>query len=190
MSASIEDVDETWLVVSSEVAFEGKLIGVRHDVLRGADGQTFERDVVTHPGAVAVVAVNEQEQLLVIRQYRHPVRRQLVELPAGLLDKEGEDRLAAAKRELAEEGHLRSDRWSTLLTVMPSPGMSNEVVTIYLAEGAVEDNAPDGFVAEHEESTMTREWVDVDALVDAILRQQVSNSLLVAGVLAYAARRR
>ncbi len=82
-----------------------------------------------------IVALDDDERVLIVTQYRHPARRRLVELPAGLLDQAGEDLLDAAKRELAEEGHVRADDWSMLLRLMPSPGMSDEVMTIYLARG-------------------------------------------------------
>jgi ADP-ribose pyrophosphatase len=140
--------------------------------------------VVVHPGAVGIVAVDDHERVLIVTQYRHPARRRLVELPAGLLDQEGEDPLEAAKRELAEEGQVHAARWSRLLRLMPSPGMSDEVMTIYLAEGVDGGDVPDGFVAHHEESTMTREWVPLAELVDAVLGGRVTNAALVAGILA------
>lgn len=182
--AAVADRDMDWPVSESTEVFTGPIVGVRRDRLADADGGTFERDVLTHQGAVAIVALDDAERLLLISQYRHPARRRLVELPAGLLDKPAEDRLDAAKRELAEEGHARAQRWSTLLTLMPSPGVSDEVITIYLAEGVEHSEVPTGFVARHEESTMTREWVPLVDVVDAVLAGRVVNGPLVAGVLA------
>jgi ADP-ribose pyrophosphatase len=189
VSGAIGDRAESWDVVESGTAYQGKLIGVRRDVVRGPDGGTFERDVVTHMGAVSVAALDDQDRVLVISQYRHPVQRRLVELPAGLLDKPGEDPLAAAQRELVEEGHLEADRWSRLLTLWSSPGMTDEQITVYLAEGVREVVVPEDFTAEHEEATMSREWVPLDDLVSAILAGRIGNANMAAGVLALWARR-
>jgi ADP-ribose pyrophosphatase len=186
----VGDSEMSWPVVASDTAFEGSVISVRQDTLNDGQGGTFERDVVEHPGAVAVVALDDDDRVLVVSQYRHPARRRLVELPAGLLDKEGEIPLDAAKRELAEEGHVSADRWTQLLTLMTSPGMSNEVVTLYLAEGIAISDVPQGFVANHEESSMTRKWVPLDDLVEAVLAGRATNALLVAGVLGTVVTRR
>ncbi len=186
----VGDSPMSWPVVASSTAFEGTVISVRQDTLRDREGGTFERDVVEHPGAVGIVALDDDDRVLIVTQYRHPARRRLVELPAGLLDKEGEDPLDAARRELAEEGHVRADRWSHLLTVMPSPGMSEEVMVLYLAEGITISDVPQGFVARHEESSMTREWVPLVDLVAAVLAGRATNAALVAGVLATTVLRR
>jgi 8-oxo-dGDP phosphatase len=183
------DQPMSWPVVDSTEVYHGSVVGVRRDSLRNPDGTAFSREVVTHQGAVAVVAVDDEERVLVVSQYRHAARERLVELPAGLLDKPGEDKAAAAARELAEEGQVRAERWSLLLELLPSPGVSDEVITVYLAEGVSDSGVPGGFVAAHEESTMTREWVPLADLVDAVLAGQVRNGPLVAGVLATWARR-
>ncbi len=174
----------SWPVVATTDIYQGYVIGVRRDTLRASDGSTFDRDVVSHRGSVAVVALDDQERLLVVTQYRHPPQRRLVELPAGLLDFPGEDPEDAAKRELAEEGHARAEHWSRLLELVLSPGVSDEVITIYLAEGVDASDVPAGFVAEHEESTMTREWVPLADVVSAVLAGRVTNAALVAGALA------
>lgn len=186
----LADSEMSWPVVARTDIYQGGVVGVRRDTLRADDGTTFEREVIHHLGAVAVVAVDEQERLLVVTQYRHPPERRLVELPAGLLDSPGEDRLAAARRELAEEGHVNAARWSTLLELVLSPGVSDEVITIYLAEGVTAGDVPAGFVAAHEEATMTRAWVPLADVVDAALAGRVTNAALVAGALAAWARRR
>lgn len=179
----VRDQPDSWPVASSRVDFDGALISVRTDAL--ADGDTtFDRNVVVHPGAVGVVALDEHGRALVITQYRHPARARLVEFPAGLLDVEGEDPLAAARRELREEGLAEADRWRELVVMRPSPGMSDEVVRIYLAEGVRAASAPDGFEAVHEEAGITREWIPLDDIVDAVLRGEVTNGLTIAGSLA------
>jgi 8-oxo-dGDP phosphatase len=185
--APIGDSEMSWPVVDSVTEYKGGVVAVRRDTLSQPDGGTFERDVIVHPGAVGIVAVDEDGRVLIVTQYRHPARRRLVELPAGLLDKDGEDLVDAAKRELAEEGHVRAEHWSMLVRLMPSPGMSDEVMTIYLATGISVSDVPEGFVAHHEESSMTREWVPLADLVEAVLAGRVTNAALVAGVLATAA---
>ncbi|MDX6309341.1 MAG: 8-oxo-dGDP phosphatase [Nocardioidaceae bacterium] len=181
---SVADSDMSWPVLASDEVYRGSIVGVRRDVLRAADGSSFERDVVMHHGAVAVVAIDDQERVLVVTQYRHPARQRLVELPAGLLDKPGEDPLAAARREFEEEGQARAERWSKLVDLMPSPGVSDEMISIFLAEEVSDADVPAGFVAEHEESTMTRQWVPLADVVDAVLAGEVKNAMLVAGALA------
>jgi 8-oxo-dGTP pyrophosphatase MutT (NUDIX family) len=179
----LRDVPDEWPVVSSKVDFRGGIISVRTDEL--ADGaKTFTRNVVVHPGAVAIVAVDDQERVLVIQQYRHPARARLFEFPAGLLDVVGEDPLEAARRELREEGQLEADHWTRLFVMRPSPGMSDETVHFFVAEGVHQTDVPDGFEAVHEEAAMTRAWVPLDELVDAVLRGDLSNGLLMAGSLA------
>ncbi len=179
----------SWPVVATTDIYQGYVIGVRRDSLRGDDGSTFDRDVIAHRGSVGVVAIDDRERLLVVTQYRHPPRQRLVELPAGLLDNPDEDPEQAARRELAEEGHVTAEHWSRLLELVPSPGVSDEVITIYLAEGVSDAAVPMGFVAEHEESTMTREWVPLADVVDAVLAGEVKNAALVAGALAAWVRR-
>ncbi len=185
----LADADESWPVVSSETSFEGGFISVRTDVVRGPDGEEFTRQVVQHPGAVAIVAVDEEDRVLVISQYRHPVQQRLVELPAGLLDVEGEENLPAAQRELAEEARLAATDWSILVDLLTSPGIQDEAVRIYLATGLSAVDSPDGFTAAHEEAQMTRHWVPLSELVDLVLSGAVKNALTVAGVLALWARR-
>ncbi|MGI8700687.1 MAG: NUDIX domain-containing protein [Nocardioidaceae bacterium] len=187
--ADLADAEMSWPVVDSTDVYRGYVIGVRRDTLRGSDGSTFDRDVITHRGSVAVVAIDDAERLLVVTQYRHPPRRRMVELPAGLVDVADEDPRDAAARELAEEGHVRAERWSTLLELALSPGVSDEVIAIYLAEGISTAAVPTGFLAEHEESTMTREWVPLAEVVAAALAGRVTNAALVAGALAAWLRR-
>jgi 8-oxo-dGTP pyrophosphatase MutT (NUDIX family) len=179
----LRDLPEEWPVASSRSDFEGGLISVRTDELLDGD-TTFAREVVRHPGAVGIVAVDDDDRVLVVSQYRHPARSRLLELPAGLLDVAGEDPLAAAKRELGEEGRIEAQRWRPLLVMRPSPGMSDEVIHIFLAEGVRPSDLPDGFQAVHEEATMTRGWVPLSDLVDAVLRGEVTNALTIAGSLA------
>ena len=167
------DTTESWPVVTSTVEAEGPLLTMRTDRVRGPDGETFDRQVVHHLGAVAIVAVDDGDRVLVLTQYRHPVQQRLVELPAGLLDVAGEDPLAAAVRELAEEAQLTASRWSVLVDLLTSPGFSDEAVRIYLAEGLSAAAVPDGFEAAHEEADMGRHWVPLPDLVATVLSGEV-----------------
>lgn len=178
----LADEAESWPVVASHVAFEGQLVGIRRDTVHR--GEDFDREVLTHPGAVAIVAADDQDRILLVRQYRHPAQERMVEIPAGLLDVAGEPPLEAAKRELAEEGLVAAQRWAALATLMPSAGVSTETVRVFLAEGLRAAPVPAGFEARYEEASMTREWTPLDQVVDAVLAGDVKSGPLIAGSLA------
>ncbi len=185
----LHDVSETWPVVRSETQFEGRIVTAYTDTIRGPNGEEFDREVVRHHGAVAVVAVDDRDQVFVLSQFRHPVAERLVELPAGLLDVDGEDPQDAAVRELAEEAGLRAERWSVLVDLLTSPGILDERVRIYLAEELSEVPPPEGFEAAHEEADMGRHWIPLTDLVDGILAGEVKDGLTVSGSLALWVRR-
>jgi ADP-ribose pyrophosphatase len=158
-------------------------MSVFSDTVRMPDGSVAVRDYIKHPGAVAVVAVDESDRVLLVRQYRHPVRHMLWELPAGLLDKPGEHPWHAAQRELLEETSFRAAHWWTLTDVATTPGCSDEAVRIFLARGLTHDAEHD-FVREHEEATMVSAWVPRTELVRLVLAGELHNGLLATGVLA------
>jgi len=168
-------------VVSSETAYDGRIISVRRDVVQMPGDTTSQRDVVEHPGAVGVVALDEQGRVLLVNQYRHPVRRKLDELPAGLLDVEGEPALETAKRELAEEAGYAADTWHVLVDTLTSPGMTDEATRIFLARDLRE---VDRDVQEHEELEMTSSWVALDEAVRRVLAGELENAMAVVGLLA------
>ncbi|MDT4892597.1 MAG: 8-oxo-dGDP phosphatase [Pseudonocardiales bacterium] len=172
-------------VVGTELIYEGAVISLRRDRVRMSDDSIAEREVVVHPGAVGVVALDADGRVLLVNQYRHPVRRRLDELPAGLLDKDGESPLDAAKRELVEEAGVSAREWHVLVDLNPSPGMSDEAIRIYLARG-VENAVDDGFTPEHEEMTLTVSRVPLDEAVGRIWRGALTNAAAVAGLLAAA----
>lgn len=184
------DRPESWPVVSTEDVLRGGApFAVRRDVVRvpGSDA-TMTRVVVEHPGAVVVLAVDEQERALVLQQYRHPAQQRVVELPAGLLDQPDEDPVVAAQRELLEEGALEAEEWTHLSTVLSSPGMSGERVEVYLARGlrAVPDRG--GFLLEHEEADMTLHWVPVADLLEAALAGRITDGSGLVALYTYALR--
>jgi 8-oxo-dGTP pyrophosphatase MutT (NUDIX family) len=180
----MSEPDPKFEVVGTEHHYKGWVIDVHTDQVRMPDGAIAKRDVIDHPGAVAVLALDEYDQVVMVRQYRHPVRARLLELPAGLLDLDGESALTAAKRELYEETALTAERWWVLLDLHTSPGMTSEAIRIYLARGLSEVPAADKFQAEDEEITMTVERYPLDGVVSQALRGDLTNGPAVAGVLA------
>ena len=183
----IEDAAESWPVVASEPLLKNWLITVRSDKVRLPDDHYAERTVVTHPGAVAILALDDAQRVLMIRQYRHPVGRLLWEIPAGLQDTDGESPLQTAQRELLEETGYRASRWHTLLDYFSSPGYTTERIRIFLARG-VAQAADNGYVREHEEKYIVADWVPLTETVRLALAGKLHNGPAIAGVLAgYAA---
>jgi ADP-ribose pyrophosphatase len=186
--AELRDTAESWPVHDVERIWQGAApFSVRRDSISAPrrPGETFPRLVVEHPGAVVILAVDDQERTLVLQQYRHPALLRFVELPAGLLDVEGEDPLVAAQRELREEALLLADRWTHLFTTYSSPGISSEKIAYYLAQGLSE--APDrgGFEPAHEEADMTTAWVSVDDLVEGVREGRITDGPTAQAVLGY-----
>ena len=169
-------------IIGSDTKFRGSLISLRVDDVRMSDGTVVQREVMTHPGAVVVVALDDAGKVVLVNQYRSPIGAQLDELPAGLLDVDGESALDAAKRELAEEARLVADEWNVLLDLYPSPGVSTEAVRVYLARGL--SPATDDFEPEHEERTMTVYREPLAEAVRRVLSGGITNAAAAAGILA------
>jgi ADP-ribose pyrophosphatase len=173
---------DEFAVVGSRTIFEGSLLTVRADEVR-MGAQTATRETVDHPGAVAVVALDDEGRVVLVNQYRHPVRARLDELPAGILDVDAESAVEAARRELTEEAGLIAKRWDVLVDIYSSPGFSNEAVRIFLARDLRAADA-DGFQPEHEEASLT---VFREPLAEAVRRAltgSITNASAVAGLLA------
>jgi 8-oxo-dGDP phosphatase len=173
---------DTYDVVSSEKKFKGKIITVRVDDVRMSDGTIAQREVVGHPGAVAVVALDDEGKVVLVNQYRPAIRARLDELPAGLLDVDAEPALHAAQRELAEETGLAAEEWNVLIDLHSSPGMTDEAVRVYLARGL--SSIGSDFEAEHEELTMTAFREPLSEAVRRVLSGGMTNASAVAGILA------
>lgn len=181
----VADAPLTHPVSDSETPFRsGRVVDVRTDTVELPGGETTIRDVVVHPGAVGVIAL-QQDRVLLVRQYRHAVGQQLWEPPAGLLDEAGEDPLETARRELFEEAHHEAGRWHVLVDAFTSPGMTDEAVRIYLARDVRPADGP-RFEGEAEERHMQVAWVPLDAAVDAVRAGRLHNPMAVMGLLAAA----
>jgi ADP-ribose pyrophosphatase len=174
-------------VVSSKRVYEGKLVTVRVDEVRMPDGSVSPREVVEHPDAVAVVALDPDGQVLLIHQYRHALAERLWELPAGLRDAPGESWVETAARELAEEVGLAADTWHTLVDVHPSPGMAGYRARVYLARELHE--AASDHEASGEEADLGSRWVPLDEAVARVEAREITNALAVAGLFAAARAR-
>jgi len=174
-------------VASSKDIYVGRVMAVRADQVVMPGGREATREIVEHPGAVAIAAVDERDRLMLVLQYRHAVRRRLWELPAGLLDHAGEDPAAAAARELAEEAGLKASTWSVLVDAVPSPGFSEEAIRVYLASGLTEVDRPD--LGDDEEADLEPRWIPLAEAVRMVLSGEIVNATTVAGVLALQAVR-
>jgi 8-oxo-dGTP pyrophosphatase MutT (NUDIX family) len=171
-----------YAVNGSDLIYEGRVIKLRRDRVSMPGGGEAVREVIVHPGAVGIVAYDDQGRIMMVNQYRHPVGKRLWELPAGLLDEPGEAASDAAKRELAEEAALSADQWDTLIDPFASPGMTDEASRIFLARGITE--LPKDYPAVDEEAEMQTQWVPLDDAVFRVMQGDISNALTVMGILA------
>jgi 8-oxo-dGTP pyrophosphatase MutT (NUDIX family) len=181
----VEDTPATWPVVATEDLFRDDwVLALRRDEVHppGQDEETFRRLVLEHPGASVVLAADAQGRVCLLRQYRHAAGGWFIELPAGLCDVEGEDPLVVAQRELREEAGLVAEEWTRLGATYSSPGISTELVHLYLAEGLTEVGRGD-FEPTHEEAEMQVFWAPMEQVLEAILAGRVSDGPTVLAVL-------
>jgi ADP-ribose pyrophosphatase len=176
-------------VSHSDTVYSGRVWSVVTEQVAFADG-VATRDVIHHPGAVAVMAEDPDGRIYLVHQYRHPVRRELWEPPAGLLDVADEDPLAAAARELAEEADLIARTWYVLADLYTTPGGSSEAIRIYLARDLAPVPHDERFAREAEEAEMIGEWVALDEVLTALAEGRVGGPTLTVGAFALDAARR
>jgi 8-oxo-dGDP phosphatase len=187
---TMHDEPAHWPVVSSAELLRGRLITVRNDKVRMPDNNLAERELVIHPGAVAVLALDDASRVLLIRQYRHPVGRLLWEIPAGLRDVAGEPPWQTARRELLEEAGYRAGDWRVLADYFSSPGYSNERLRVYLARDLeFVPEAERDFVPEDEETQLVSAWLPLDEAVRKVFAGDLHNGVAALAIMAgYAAR--
>jgi ADP-ribose pyrophosphatase len=182
----LADEPAAWPVVdSTDLHRDDWVMALRSDRIRRPghpEEEPFARLVLEHPGAVIVLALDDEERVLCLWQYRHPAQRSFVELPAGLCDAGGESPVEVARRELREEAGLEAAHWTHLTTVWSSPGISAEVMHLYLARD-LSDVGRGDFVLEHEEAEMETFWVPYDELLSAVLDGSLGDAPLVSAVL-------
>ncbi|MGO1769431.1 MAG: NUDIX domain-containing protein [Microbacterium sp.] len=187
MSEQFADEPSEAEVVSSRTGFSGSVWDVREDAFRYGDA-VLVRHYVEHPGAVAVVALDDERRVLLLQQYRHPVRMRDWEIPAGLRDVAGEDPVETAARELAEEVDLTAREWARLGEFALTPGGSDERIVVFLATGLASTDEP--FPRHAEEADIRTMWVPLADAVAAIREGRVANATTAIGVLTAAERLR
>ncbi len=168
--------------VSQDVRFRGRVINLRVDDALLPNGNHATREVVEHPGGVCIAALTEQNELLFVRQFRYPFGEVLLELPAGKLDRGGEDPLEAGKRELREETGAVADKYRSLGKLYPSPGFCNEIIYLYLAEGlSFGESDPD------EDEFLECERIPLDRAVEMVLQNEITDAKTQVAILKVAA---
>jgi ADP-ribose pyrophosphatase len=171
-------------VTASTEQFRGNVFSVRTDTVRMPDGSTTKRDYLRHTGAAAVVAIDDDGDVVLVRQYRHPVADVLWELPAGVLDVDGEDHRAAAGRELAEETGLVAGHIEPLIDFYPTPGYSDERIRIFLARDLAGVGPDFAYERSFEESAMTVHRFPMEQAMSMVDNGEIVNGVCALGLLA------
>lgn len=185
----LSDVARPRPAVERDTLYTGRKFGLDRDRVDLGPGGLVVREYLTHPGSVAVLALDPDDRVLLVRQYRHPVRAELWELPAGLRDAGDEPAVRTAARELAEEADLTAGRWWHLVDYLASPGCSTEAVEVFLARDLTPVPADERHQRHGEELEMVTAWVPLDDAVTAVLAREVRNPAAVTGILAAAVAR-
>lgn len=189
-AVQVSDAPSPRRLLSTRKVYEGRIWDVVSDsFLLQETGEALTRDYIDHPGAVAVLPMNDDGQVLLLKQYRHPVGMDLWEIPAGLLDVEGEDFVAGAARELAEEADLAAGTWNVLVDFFNSPGSSSEAIRIYLARDLTEVPHHERHERTDEEAEIEFHWISLDDAVESVLAGRLHNPSAVVGILAAASAR-
>ena len=189
-ASGLQDEHLSWPVVGSRELHREWVLVLREDEVQrpGHPEETFPRLVLEHPGAALVLAVDDQQRVCCILQYRHAAGGVFVELPAGICDQEGEDPRVTAERELREEVELQAEHWRHLVTLYASAGTTDELHHVYLATGLSPADRGD-FELHAEEAEIEQVWVPVEELVEAVLDGRVQEGPIASAVLTYDALR-
>jgi len=187
-SGAVEDEPVAYPVTATLDQWVGNIWSVRTDTVVIGD-DVVDRDVIIHTGAVAVIALDPADRVYLLRQYRHPVGMQLFEPPAGLMDVIGEDPLATAQREFAEEAGLVASQWDVLVDFFNSPGGSTEAIRVFLARDVQPRDGGRILTGEAEERSLPGVWVPLDDAVELVLTSKLGNPAAVIGILAAAQSR-
>jgi ADP-ribose pyrophosphatase len=180
----LSDAEASWPVSSSEMKYESPYVSLGIDTIVDPDGAEHARAVVKPNDAIGIVALDEDDRLLLVEQYRHPVRRRLLEIPAGTLDVPGESALDASIRELAEEADLVAGHWEPQIRLVATPGYSTESWQVFTATDLSAVPESDRTRREAEEADMLQWWMPFDQAVEAVLAGRFSDALTVAAILA------
>lgn len=181
----IQDSDRSVAIHERDTTFHGAIWDIHRDTFTiEATDSPMTREYIQHPGAVAIVALDDQQRVAMINQYRHPVRQDCWEIPAGLLDVAGESLVAAAQRELTEEADLIAEHWSVLVDHYPSGGSSSEAIRIFLAQDLRPVPTLQRHTREAEERHLVMRWVLLEELLEAVLAGDIRNVNAVAGIMA------
>ncbi len=163
--------------ISTETVYTGRIVNVRHDIAELQNGHHVSREVVEHPGGVAVVPVDEDDRVLMVRQYRYPMAEELLEIPAGKLES-CEDPRDCAVRELSEETGCKAGKLVLLGPIYPSPGFSKEILYIYLATELIRGAAhPD------EDEFLSVEAIPLETLLKKIMAGEIKDGKTIIGIL-------
>ncbi|MGO2859822.1 MAG: NUDIX domain-containing protein [Brevibacterium sp.] len=173
----LHDEPYTPEITDSEVVYRGAVWNIVRDTFDLPEAKGLVRDLMAHSGAVAVACVNEKKEILLVQQYRHPVRARLWEVPAGLLDIPGEDPFDAAQRELAEEADLVAARWEVLSDSCLTPGGSSESIRLYLARDFSFVPEAERHERSEEEAGFAYRWVSIDEALEAVGAGKITNSI-------------
>lgn len=186
LATTIVAGEGAWAQAGSEIGFQNGYLTLTVDTIVGPDAQEHPRVVVRPRPAVGVVAVDEDLRILLVEQYRHPMGRRMLEIPAGLMDVDGEEPIQTAARELAEETDIVAATWRELVQIAPTVGYSTEVITLFHATDLSAVPDAERTEREAEEADMAHWWVDLDDAVAACLDGRIVDAKTMVAVLAVA----
>lgn len=184
----IGNIDDSWPVAKSDVGFANDYLKVTVDSVSDPVGLIHSRVVVRPRGAVGVAAIDDENRILLVQQFRHAIQKRSIEIPAGILDVEGESKVDAVARELAEEADVQASSWSHLLTINTTPGFCSEELDLFLARDLNPIPLEDRIEREAEEAHMSHWWIPIDKAVDSVLAGRITDAKTIAAILAVAAR--